>query len=86
MERASILCDRQNFRADADLEHAFALVSTLSAEVLGRSNATLGKGCPADFIILPVASIAEAVAARPMERMVFKAGVLVASNGNLVAS
>ncbi|MVA26977.1 amidohydrolase [Agrobacterium vitis] len=86
LERASILCDRQNFRADADLEHAFALVSTLSAEVLGRSSAALGKGSPADFIILPVASIAEAVAVRPMERMVFKAGVLIASNGNLVAS
>ena len=86
LERAGILCDRQNFRADADLEHAFALVSTLSAQVLGRNAKAPEKSAPADFIILPVASVAEAVASKPLDRMVFKGGVMIASNGALVAA
>ena len=48
LERAGIVCDRQNFRSDADLEEAFALVTDALAAVLGRSN-RLKVGARADF-------------------------------------
>jgi cytosine deaminase len=83
LERASIVCDRQNFRSDADLEAAFALATDAPAAVLGRSN-LLQVGAKADFLVLPAGSIAEAVASRPMDRAVFKNGVLVARGGRLL--
>jgi cytosine/creatinine deaminase len=85
LERSGIVCDRQNFRSDVDLEEAFALTTDAPAEVLGRSN-LLKAGAKADFLILPAASIAEAVASRPMDRAVFKNGVLVARGGRLVGA
>ncbi len=82
LERAAILCDRQDFRADEDLELAFSLVTTEPAAVLGRT-ATLEVGAPADFVLLDVASVVEAVAARPLDRTVFKRGRKVADGGRL---
>jgi cytosine deaminase len=83
LERTGIVCDRQNFRSDADLEVAFALTTDAPAEVLGRSN-PLQVGAKADFLILPADSIAEAVASRPMDRAVFRNGVMVARGGRLL--
>ena len=85
LERAGIVCDRQNFRSDADLEEAFALTTDAPAEVLGRSN-QLQVGAKADFLVLPAGSIAEAVASRPMDRAVFRNGVLVARGGRLLGA
>ncbi|MBV8440403.1 MAG: amidohydrolase family protein [Hyphomicrobiales bacterium] len=83
LERAGIVCDRQNFRSDADLEEAFALTTEAPAAVLGRSN-SLQVGARADFQILPASSIAEAVASRPMDRAVFRNGVMLARGGRLL--
>jgi cytosine/creatinine deaminase len=83
LERAGIVCDRQNFRSDADLEEAFALTTDAPAAVLGRSN-PLQVGARADFLILPASSIAEAVASRPMDRAVFRNGVMLARGGRLL--
>ncbi|MGA9849057.1 MAG: amidohydrolase [Roseiarcus sp.] len=85
LERAGIVCDRQNFRCDADLEEAFALATDAPAAVLGRPT-PLEVGARADFLILPAGSIAEAVASRPMDRAVFRNGVMVARNGRLLAA
>ena len=43
LERAGIVCDRQNFRSDADLEEAFALTTDAPAAVLGRSEPAAGR-------------------------------------------
>ncbi len=83
LERAAIVCDRQDFRADEDLELAFSLVTSEPAAVLGRT-ASLVAGAPADFLLLEVASVAEAVAAKPLDRTVFKRGRKVAEAGRLV--
>jgi cytosine deaminase len=83
LERAGIVCDRQNFRSDADLEEAFALTTDAPAAVLGRSN-PLQVGARADFLILPASTIAEAVASRPMDRAVFRNGVMLARGGRLL--
>ncbi len=85
LERAGIVCDRQNYRSDADLEEAFALTTDASAAVLERPN-PLQVGAKADFLILSAASIAEAVAARPMDRAVFRSGVMLVRGGRLLGA
>ncbi len=83
IERAGIICDRQDFRADDDLELAFALVTQASGAVLGRAE-PLAPGAPADFILVECGSIAETLADRPVNRTVFKSGRKVADAGRLV--
>lgn len=86
LERAGIVCDRQDLRADADLDLAFGLATAAPARVLGFAAIALEPGDPADLVVLPAGSIAEAVAARPLDRMVFKRGQLVARGGRLVGA
>jgi cytosine/creatinine deaminase len=83
LERAGIVCDRQDFRENADLENAFATVTETPAAVLGRTNA-LQAGAKADFLLLPVQSVADAIATRPLDRMVFRYGKMIARNGRLI--
>ncbi|MCO6188649.1 amidohydrolase family protein [Rhizobium sp. L1K21] len=76
LERAGTVCDRQDYRSDEDLALAFSLVTEMSSQVMGREGG-LVVGAPADFVLLPVGSIAEAVAERPRQRTVFKRGINV---------
>jgi len=69
LERVGILCDRQDLRSDEDLAAAFRLATQAPAEILGRPVGSFQAGSPADFNILPAASLAEAVAARPLDRV-----------------
>lgn len=62
LERVGILCDRQDFRSDKDLAAAFRLATQAPAEILGHPVEALQAGSRADFVILPAASLAEAVA------------------------
>jgi cytosine/adenosine deaminase-related metal-dependent hydrolase len=78
IERAAIICDRQNFRADADLALAFDLVTQEAAAATGLGGGRLAAGARADFLLVEAASVAEAVAARPAARTVFKRGLRVA--------
>jgi alpha-D-ribose 1-methylphosphonate 5-triphosphate diphosphatase PhnM len=78
IERAGIVCDRQNFRADADLELALRLVTQDAAMATGLGPRRLAPGESADFLLVEAGSIAEVVAARPAVRTVFKRGVRVA--------
>nr|WP_272212480.1 amidohydrolase [Marinicella sp. W31]MDC2878396.1 amidohydrolase [Marinicella sp. W31] len=83
IERAGIICDRQDFRADEDLERAFDLATRASGAVLGRPE-PLSIGAPADFILVGCGSVAETLAKRPFDRAVFKAGRKIAEAGRLV--
>jgi cytosine/adenosine deaminase-related metal-dependent hydrolase len=78
IERAAIVCDRQNFRADADLALAFGLVTKEAAAATGLPGGALAPGASADFLLVEAGSVAETVASRPRERIVFKRGVRVA--------
>ena len=78
IERSAIVSDRQDFRADEDIELAFALVTEESAVATGLGSGRLEVGASADFLLMEAGSIAEAVAARPAARTVFKRGVRVA--------
>jgi cytosine/adenosine deaminase-related metal-dependent hydrolase len=83
LERAGIVCDRQDFRSDEDLLEAFRLVTEAPAAVTGLVSNPLCAGSPADFVILPVSSVAEAMALRPLDRVVFRKGTMVARGGHL---
>jgi cytosine/creatinine deaminase len=78
IERAGIVCDRQDFRADADLALAFRLVTEDAAGATGLPGGRLAPGASADFLLVEAGSLAEAVASRPRERIVFKRGRRVA--------
>ncbi|MDR3373877.1 MAG: amidohydrolase family protein [Ancalomicrobiaceae bacterium] len=84
LERAGIVCDRQDFRDDADLELAFSLVTDAPSRVIGRGPAVVAVGAPADFVLVAASSVAETVAKRPTERTVFKRGRKVAAAGELI--
>ncbi len=77
IERAGLICDRQDFRANDDLELAFRLVTESAASATGLGSARLAKGESADFLLVEAGSIAETVAVRPIKREVFKRGVRV---------
>lgn len=77
IERAAKICDRQDFRADADLELAFRLVTEEASAATGLGPGRLALGESADFLLLEAGSIAEAVAVSPPGRVVFKRGARV---------
>jgi cytosine/adenosine deaminase-related metal-dependent hydrolase len=52
--------------------------------VTGLVSTPLCAGSPADFVILPVSSLAEAMALRPLDRVVFRKGTMVARGGHLI--
>lgn len=78
IERAGIVADRQDFRADDDIELAFKLVTEESAAATGLGTGRLEVGAAADFLLIESQSVTEAVVAKPLARTVFKRGRQVA--------
>ena len=85
LERAMLIGYRQGLLADADLELAFDLANSRSAEVLGLADRGLRTGAAADLVAIPAASIPEAVVAHPPRALVMKHGRVVARSGVLTA-
>ncbi len=83
LRRAMIIGYRQDFLADADLAHAFAMVTEIPAAVLGIHHYGLAPGKRADLVLLAADSLPEAVAGAPQDRTVLKRGRLVARKGML---
>ncbi|WP_029076250.1 amidohydrolase family protein [Kaistia adipata] len=83
LRRAMIIGYRQDFLADADLAHAFAMVTEIPAAVLGIDHYGLAPGKRADLVLLAADSLPEAVAGAPQDRTVLKRGRLVARSGVL---
>ena len=84
LDRAAIIGYRQGFYTLPDLEHAFAMATTLAAEALGLARTGVEPGCPADLVVIPSATTAEAVLDRPRNRTVLKRGHVVARGGVLL--
>jgi cytosine deaminase len=61
-------------------EIAYRMVSNDAREVMGRARIEMAVGDPADFVAFPVASTREAIAMAKPDRLVFRAGRLVASS------
>jgi cytosine/creatinine deaminase len=85
LERATWIGYRQGMSADSDLELAFDLGNSRSAQVLGLADHGLRIGAAADLVAIPSGSIAEAVASHPPRAMVMKRGRVVAGDGKLLA-
>lgn len=83
LDRAGVIGYRQGFFTNDDLAHAFAMVTTLPAAVLGFEACGFAPGDGADLVLLPAASVAEAVLDRPRTRTVIKRGHVVAERGTL---
>ena len=81
LDRAAVIGYRQGFFTDDDLAHAFAMATVLPAAVLGRPHYGVAVGDAADLVLLPSASLAEAVLDRPRARTVLKGGRIVAAEG-----
>ncbi|MCL3883056.1 amidohydrolase family protein [Marivita sp. GX14005] len=81
LERAMLLGLRNNLRADADVEHAFACCSTNGAAVMGLDGHGLDVGCSADLVLIEAETVTHAVVSHPPRKAVLKAGRIVARNG-----
>lgn len=85
LQRAMIIGYRQEFNADEDLAHAFAMITLIPAGVLGIEGYGLAPGSRADLVLIPAGSIPEAVSGVPGGRTVIKRGKVVVQNGVLGA-
>ncbi|MEC9434165.1 MAG: amidohydrolase family protein [Pseudomonadota bacterium] len=83
--RANMIGYRSGFAVDAALEACFDIATEGGAAALGLTDYGLREGAPADFVAIAARHPAEAVAARPRDRQVWKAGRLIAENGAMVA-
>lgn len=86
LERAMLTAWRSGFRTDEDLEIALDVASGAGARELGLGGHGLDVGCAADFFVVDADAPAHAVADRPVRRLVFKRGRLVAQDGSLTAA
>jgi cytosine deaminase len=82
--RAGLAAYCSNWRTDADIAEALALVSSNPATALGRPQSRLRPGDPADFTLLRGETLAEALVTAPTQRVVIRAGHAVARDGRLL--
>jgi cytosine deaminase len=84
LRRATTLGYRSGFNTDEELRVAFDLVTASGAKALRLEGYGLQVGAKADFVTLEAGHVPEAVVAAPRGRAVYKAGMLIASNGTIV--
>ena len=85
LERAMLLAFRFDLNKDDELAAAFEAATVNGARALGAADHGLAMGRPADFLLMPVQTLGEAVVSRPV-RQVYRAGRLIASGGCLLES
>ena len=80
-----LLAFRFDLGKDEELAAAFDAATVNGARALGVKEYGFGIGRPADFLLMPVETLGEAVVARPV-RQVYRGGELIASGGRLLGS
>jgi cytosine deaminase len=75
--RAALLAWRAGARRDQDLAAALEVATVDGAAVLGLDGYGLEPGCAADLVLVPAATLGEAVVAHPPRSLVLKAGRVV---------
>lgn len=85
LERAMFVAMRHDLRRDVDLALAFDCVSTLGAHACGFADYGLHVGARADLVLVDAATVAHAVVARPVRKLVVSNGKVVARNGAMLA-
>jgi cytosine/creatinine deaminase len=78
LDRSMHLAYRSTFRRDDDIELALRAATTGGARLLGHPDPGWYIGAPGDLVILDAGSAAQAVVERPPDRLVVKAGRVVA--------
>jgi cytosine deaminase len=84
LERAMHVAYRSTFRRDEEIELALEAATYGGARALGLRSYGLAVGAPADLVVVPARSPAEAVVVHPERELVLKAGRVVARAGQLV--
>ncbi|MHC8350337.1 amidohydrolase family protein [Pseudomonas sp. RT4P38] len=85
LERAMLLAFRFDLNKDDELAAAFEAATVNGARALGCEGYGVEIGQPADFLLMPVQTLGEAVVSRPV-RQVYRGGELIASGGQLLDS
>ncbi|SPB17177.1 cytosine deaminase [Caballeronia novacaledonica] len=83
LERAMLIGMRYDLRRDDDLMIAFDCVSEAAARGCGFADYGLRAGARADLVLVDAASVAHAVVARPVRKLVVSNGRIVARDGAL---
>lgn len=78
LERANIAARQQNLVSDEELHAALNLITGATAKVMGLKNYGLAPGDKADFVLVGAPAVPETIASPPRNRVVYKAGKLVA--------
>lgn len=86
LERVMLQAFRFGVRTDADLHAAFEAGTAHGARALGRSDYGLATGMAANFLLLPSATLGEAIVMRPSQRVVIRQGEVIARDGVLLRS
>lgn len=81
LERAMLLGLRNNFRRDDEVEYALDVCTRGGADVMELPDYGLEEGNFADLVLVEAETVAEAVAARPLRKLVLKRGRAVACDG-----
>ncbi|MBS0340253.1 MAG: amidohydrolase family protein, partial [Proteobacteria bacterium] len=85
LERAMLIGMRYNLRRDDELLLALECVTDAGARACGFADYGLAPGARADLVLVDAQTVAEAVAQRPVRRLVVSGGRVVARDGSLVA-
>lgn len=85
LERAMHVAYRSTFRRDEDIELALEAATYGGARALGLETYGLTVNAPADVVVVPSRTPAEAVVAHPQRDLVLKAGRVVVRAGQLTA-
>jgi cytosine/adenosine deaminase-related metal-dependent hydrolase len=84
LERAMLIGMRYDLRRDDALAIAFDCVSHTAARGCGFADYGLHVGARADLVLVDAETVAHAVAARPVRKLVVANGRIVARDGTLV--
>lgn len=82
--RAYLVCYRNNFRRDDQIEDVIDLITTSSAEVMGVADYGFAIGKRADLVLVDEENHCAAVIRRPTPWLVMKGGVITARDGEIV--
>ncbi|GAU83753.1 amidohydrolase family protein [Bosea sp. BIWAKO-01] len=86
LERAMFVGLRNNFRRDDELRIALDVCTIEGAKVMELDGYGLNQGCRADLVLVPGATLAEAIVTRSPKRRVVKSGKIVARDGVSIKS
>ncbi len=84
LHRAYLVCYRNNFRRDDQIEDVIDIITNSSAEVMGVGDYGFAVGRAADLVLVDEENHAAAVVRRPTPRLVMKRGLITARDGVVV--